>query len=156
MGSNNDAQYELTLSAVERSLNENSAVVPQTRLRQIFINELMTQTIRAQEDILGVRSRLVVNTLITNPKYQGQSIASDVLSLAVEHANSQCRLLGAQVPISAGTLFERQKFEERGRVGMDWDEYADALGKKEWFGEMWGKQEWKSMVLDVGWCGAVA
>lgn len=94
------------------------------------------------------RERLVINTIVTDPDYRRLGVATKLLKVAVDRAQSTDWAIWAQTAAVYEGLFWRNGFHEVGAFGLDLNEFKPpeevAMGIH---GRQLGIQTWRQMKL---------
>ena len=95
------------------------------RLRQKLADTLHDRSVECQQRwIGGIGRRMVINTLVTDPKYLSQGVASKLLTWATEYSAYHKWPLFAQIPEERLGFFKEKGFRHVGSFGLPMSLYT--------------------------------
>lgn len=93
------------------------------RRRELW-NVISEKSELVQVTAMGCSRYLVINTVVTDPQSRGRGVASDLISMITEYADTEELSIFTQVPPSAVGVFQRAGFREIARLTLDMEHHS--------------------------------
>ena len=107
-----------------RTSGEREEDTVQRERRRELRNVISDKSELVQVTAMGCSRYLVINTVVTDPRNEGCGVASELISMVTEYADTEELSIFTQILPSAIGVFQRAGFREIARLTLDMENYS--------------------------------